>query len=457
MSRWARGMSPFKAGAITLAVIVVAAYFGLTRTNPFSHPFELKAAFRDAATLQTGAPVRIAGVQVGKVTKVEGVDGRAAEVTMQLRDDALPLHRDAHLKLRPRILLEGNMFVDLQPGSPSAHALGDGDTVPIDQTATAVALPDVLGVLKADVGNDLQTLLREYGTNGLGNGGAEAFNAALPQLAPAYRFSALTNDALLGQEPTHDLQRMLRGQARTFAALSEDPEALKDLVTDLNLTAGALARQDGPLEASVPALRDTLRAAAPAFGALNEALPILRSFALEALPGVRSSTPALTAAVPWIRQARELVAPDELQGLAADLREAVPSLVRLNRRLLPTLGQLRALSSCTANVLVPFAESTVPSIEPGNSDQEVRKQIMRAFTGLDGESRVNDANTPLFHVNAVNPAGLATGTIEPAPPPDSTKPPVHRPDVPCETQEPPNLSAPSGPAAQFGVPDGSGG
>ena len=207
----------------------------------------------------------------------------------------------------------------------------------------------------------------------------------------------------------------------------------------------------------MPALRDTLRAASPALGELNEALPSVRAFAVEALPGVRSSTPALDAAMPWMRQARALVAPDELQGLAADLRAGRAEPRALNRRLIPTLWQLRGLSSCTSNVLVPFAESTVPSLEEGNSGQEVRKQIMRAFTGLDGESRVVDGNTPVFHVNAVNPLNLATGKIEPAPPLDSRKPPVHRPDVPCETQEPPNLSAPSGPATQFGVPDGSGG
>jgi hypothetical protein len=42
---------------------------------------------------------------------------------------------------------------------------------------------------------------------------------------------------------------------------------------------------------------------------------------------------------------------------------------------------------------------------------------------------------------------LAAGQVEPAPPLDPSVPPPHRPDVPCETQEPPNLDAPSGPAA----------
>lgn len=458
MSRLQRGISPFKAGLIAIVLIAVVAYVAMTKTNPFANPYELHAAFRDAGGLQPNAPVRISGVEVGKVTDVESIDDSGAvRVSMELDEDALPLHRDARLKVRPRILLEGNMFVDLSPGSPSAKELADGATLPIDQTAIAVSLPEILNVLQKDVGSDLQTLLREYGSEALGHGGAQAFNAAIPYFEPAYRDAAITNDALLGADPTRDLQRVLRGQSETFGALASNPGALQDLVSDLDATAGALARQDASLAASIPALRDTLRAASPALGKLNEALPTVRAFAAEALPGVRSSVPALDAAQPWLRQGRGLVRESELKGLAADLRAAVPSLVTLNRRLIPTLGQLRALSSCTNRVLVPFAESTVPSIEPGNSDQEARRQILRALTGLAGESRVNDANTPLFHVNAVNPVKLMAGQIEPAPPPDSNKPPVHRPDVPCETQEPPNLSAPSGPASAFGVPDGSGG
>jgi hypothetical protein len=128
----------------------------------------------------------------------------------------------------------------------------------------------------------------------------------------------------------------------------------------------------------------------------------------------------------------------------------VPSLVRLNTRLVPFLHQLRALSSCTNHVLVPFAESDIPSIEEGNSGQSVRAQINRSFVGLAGESRVNDANTPVFHIQGVNPFKLATGKVEPAAPLDANMPPPHRPDVPCETQDPPNLQAPGGDATQYG-------
>ena len=443
-------MTPFKAGVLAVTTLVLVAYFGFTKANPFANPYELKAMFRDVQNLKTRAPVRIAGVEVGKVTKVEPKGRGAGEVTMELKEDALPIHDDARAQIRSRIFLEGNFFVDVQPGSPSTGELDDGSTLPITQTASTVTLPDILDVLDSDVRSDLQTFLHEYGTVALRGGGAKAFNRAIKSFKPAYRYGALTNDALLGVEPDRDIQRLLRGQQRTFAALASNPDALKELVTDLNTTAGAIASEDTALAAAVPALRDTLREGYPALGALNAALPTLRTFSREALPGVRSSVPALDAAIPWITQARGLVQPSELRGLAADLRQAVPSLVKLNTRLVPFLKQLRALSSCTNTVLVPFAESDIPSIEEGNSGHSVREQINRSFVGLAGESRLNDANTPIFHIQGVNPFKLATGRIEPAAPPNANIPPPHRPDVPCETQEPPNLSAPGGDAAVYG-------
>jgi len=444
-------MSVFKAGILAITTLVLLAYFGFTKANPFANPYELKAMFRDVESLKTRSPVRIAGVEVGKVTKVEPKDGGgAAEVTMELEDDALPLHEDARLQIRSRIFLEGNFFVDIKPGSPSSGDLEDGSTVPITQTAATVTLPEILDTLHSDVRHDLQTFLHEYGTVALRGGGAKAFNRAIPSFEPAYRYGALTNDALLGVDPDRDVQRLLKGQQRTFAALAANPDALKELVSDLNTTAGAIARNDQALEAAVPALRDTLRVGYPALGQLNAALPTLRTFSREALPGVRSSVPALAAATPWFEQARGLVQDSELKGLAADLRQAVPSLVRLNTRLVPFLKQLRAVSSCTNNVLVPFMESEIPSLEEGNSGHSVREQINRSFVGLAGESRVNDANTPVFHIQGVNPFKLATGKIQPAAPPDANMPPPHRPDVPCETQDPPNLNAPGGDATLYG-------
>ena len=201
----------------------------------------------------------------------------------------------------------------------------------------------------------------------------------------------------------------------------------------------------------MPALRDTLREGYPALGELNAALPTLRTFAREAIPGVRSSVPALDAAIPWFTQARGLVQQSELKGLAADLRHAVPGLVKLNTRLVPFLQQLRALSSCTNHVLVPFAESDDPE-HRGRQLGPLRARARSTAASWAWRARAAniDANTPVFHIQGVNPFNLAPGKIEPAAPLDPNTPPPHRPDVPCETQDPPNLNAPGGDATLYG-------
>lgn len=114
------GPDNFKVGALVLAALAVVVYFGFAKDLPFTRDFRLKAAFTSAQSIRPGSPVRVAGVNVGKVAGVERApDGEAAIVVMELKDKALPIHRDATAKIRPRIFLEGNFFVDLRPGRPS--------------------------------------------------------------------------------------------------------------------------------------------------------------------------------------------------------------------------------------------------------------------------------------------------------------------------------------------------
>ena len=120
------------------------------------------------------------------------------------------------------------------------------------------------------------------------------------------------------------------------------------------------------------------------------------------------------------------------------------------------LGQARALASCANNVLTPWSSSPIPTAEPTNTGQQVRLQTFRGFVGLAGESRNNDANTPYFHIQTVAPTKLAAangGRLEPLSPPNPGVPPPHRPDVPCETQDPPNLDAADAPGV---LPSGAG-
>jgi phospholipid/cholesterol/gamma-HCH transport system substrate-binding protein len=445
-----QGMSRLTAGLIAVGVIAVATFFAFTKNNPFSAPYKLTAVFETANNLKPNSPVRIAGVEVGKVKKIEPLTGRqngAARVEMEVLERGLPIHEDAELKVRPRVFLEGNFFVDIQPGSPSAPKIPDGGPpIPINQTSAPVQLGDILSALQSDTRSDLQVFLKEY-SRGLSGKGARGFNQSLRYGESAFRNLSLANDATLGQDPTRDLQRLMKGQAKTFAALVRDEGALKGLVTNFNTFAGSLAREDVALEASIPALRDTLRVGSPALESLNASLPDLRQFSVEALPGVRSSGPTLEASLPFIRQARGLVGPDELQAAARELRIQVPRLTRFNRRSVGLFEQGRALSACTNEVLVPF--SNLPFNDPDYPDNTgtVLQKLQRGLVGLSGESRPSDANQSFFHTSAVPLAPQ----VRPAPPTTyGERVPARRPDVPCETQELPDLRAPAANVAPNG-------
>src|SRR5690242_20268332 len=116
-----RGMSKFAAGAIALVVIAIITWLGFTKNIPFTHGYEVNAVFQTSGQIKKASPVRIAGVLVGKVQSIERYkDSNLASVKLEITKNGLPLHTDATAQIRPRIFLEGNFFVDLKPGSPSA-------------------------------------------------------------------------------------------------------------------------------------------------------------------------------------------------------------------------------------------------------------------------------------------------------------------------------------------------
>lgn len=462
-----RGMSPFAAGLMAVTLIVVATWFAYTKRNPFSSPYRVNAIFETANELKKRSPVRIAGVEVGRVVDVQPLDDGSglARVKMEIKDSGRPIKSDAEFRIRNRIFLEGNYFVDVEPGTPSAPELKSGGTIPPNQTASPVQFGQVLNALQSDTRQDLQTFFKEY-SSALKGKGARGFNLAVKYWEEAYSSNAVVARATLGQEE-HDLNRVLRGQGRVFGALAADEEALKDFITGLNETMRAFASQEDNLRQAIPALRDVLLRGRPALRTLNNALPSIRAFAKDALPGARSSAPTLEAQLPFVKQLRQLVQRDELGGLVAELRLATPTLGKLNQSQARSLAQTRALASCQNRVLLPFSKTPIPDPDfPKNSGQPFYKQSQRAFVGLAGESRMQDANSPFFRVIAGGGPTTVVDTgeageqyfsqplfpIEAVRPAVPDKRPVFRPGVPCETQEPPDLNAATTTAGQSPQP-----
>ena len=406
-----RERSPFQVGAIVLVLILILTYLGFSKDIPFvNQPYELKAVFSDAQNMSTRSPVRIAGVEVGQVTKVEPYsdDSDLTVVTMKIKDNGLPIHDDAELKIRPRIFLEGNFFVELDPGSPSGPDLADGSTIPASQTSSSVQLDEVLTSLQSDTRGDLQKLLQGYGDalNGpplpgedadqepitQGETAAESLNDSLDTAAGALRGLAIVNDAALGTQ-LHDLSDLVGGQARVSEALAAKEEHLKDFVTNFNRTVAAFAAEQGNLRQTIHLLPEVLEQANPALDKLNAAFPPTRAFAREILPGVRETPATIQAAFPWIAQVRGLVSPAELQGLANDLRPAVDDLAQLTDDTVQLLPKVDDVSRCFLENILPTGDIVinVPGY-PHETGVANYKEFWQSQVALSGESQNFDGN-----------------------------------------------------------------
>jgi len=512
-------------GLILIALIAVGSYLAYTKKLPWSHGYEVKAVFTTAQNVVPNSPVRIAGVNVGTVTSVEsctndnpacgGVSGgnetastsgnpsgsggangvQAAIVTMQIDTEGQPIKEDATFKLRPRLFLEGNMFVDVNPGSPESPTVPSDHTFPVTQTSASVQLDQVLTTLQSGVRRNLQIFLKEFGNALVKYGGAEGFRTLYKTSPGAFKYTSLVNEAYLGTQP-HDLSNLVVNLDSAVQALDADQSGLQNLVTNLRVVTGSFAAQHHALAQAIANLPAFLEAGRPALADLDQAFPPLRAFAREVLPGVRSTPETLDAATPLLNQIRKLVSKPELRGLSQDLRHTIPNLTKLSHRTIPFLDQSRSLASCFNQTIIPWSNSSVPDSNfppptvtdgAGTHPATVAEETGYGLVGIGGESRSGDANGQYIRVEAgggVNTPelpGPLQGTvgkvIEGSRPSDQTVPFVgfaesqllgsqpnlalgsedsvktpFRPDAPCENQQPPNLQTSNGPAPKQVAP-----
>jgi phospholipid/cholesterol/gamma-HCH transport system substrate-binding protein len=484
-----KGMNTFTAGVLALIAIVVFVYLGFTKfANPFAGQYTVHAIFANANGLKPGSPVRIAGVNVGQVTSVGAVPGcrtggslqtsggtteqqcTAADVSMTISGQGLPIHKDATFAIRPRIFLEGNFFVDVSPGTPEAPDAPSSYTFPIQQGTEPVQFDQVLTTLQSNTRQNLQTLLQQFGT--AVKKGGPSYNASIKYWLPAYEYSAVVSHDALGLQP-HDLSNWIAEQGEVSGAIDTHPQNLENLITYFNTTAHSFAVQNVALENAVAELPKTLSAAIPALHSLNSdfcsgpQVPNckpgpLPQLAKALLPGVKSTGPMIDASLPFITQLRYLVSPSELRGLTADLAKTVPPLSRLTAESIPLMANgVRPAASCAVNVVIPWSKLTLndPHFNASNGfpPHPVYVEAVDFLPGLAGESRDFDANGP--YIRILGTGGTLTYSLqpglfgqalaplegtEPQTPPGQHSPPLE-PNVPCETQAPiTDLSAPTG-------------
>jgi ABC-type transporter Mla subunit MlaD len=478
--------NPVRAGIVLVVIIVIAVYFGFTKHVPFKHGFRLKAQFATAVNIHKASPVRIAGVNVGKVSSIQR-DGNTGLVTMEIESRGLPIHTDATVKIRPRLFLEGNWFVELQPGSPSAKTISSGYTIPVAQTADPVQLDQVLDALNTDTRANLQSFLINYGEaltrtpeapenaeqepEVRGLNAAQALNKIYARGPASLRGGAVDAQAITGTEP-HDLSKLVASIGKVTAALNVHEQDLSELFPNFNSFFAALAEQSASLKTLVAELPATLTSVDQGLAGLDASFPPTRALAHDILPGVRNTNRTVAATLPWIEQVQASLAPEELGGVAEGLKTSVPSLARVQSEQTPLYKQTEEFNECMTKVIYPAGNT---KIQDGSSTTGVEdyKEFWYSLVGLDSIGQGFTGNGPSVRFLLGNsgqtlesqPSSLVGTKLKGAKllarsplPPEGTRPafpaeePPYEPLVPCDTQALPNFN---GPLSQ-GPADGSG-
>jgi phospholipid/cholesterol/gamma-HCH transport system substrate-binding protein len=465
------GMPPLRAGLLTILLAALVAYFGFTKAVPFQHHFEIQAVVKSSNLLRPHSPVRIAGVNVGEVVR----SGRYKHtnltvLTLRINGNGRPIHRDATLKVRPRLFLEGNFYVDLRPGTPGAGTLDDRGLIPITQTGTPVQLDQVLTALQSDTRGSLQEAVKGLGTTFDGKPTAaedaeqnpavrgltagQALNKTLDTSPRSLRDTAQVAGALLGPKP-HDLAKTIHGLARTMTVLADHQNDLADFIVDFNTTMSTTAAHAADLRTSVAELGPTAHHAAEGFNELNAALPATRQFARNLTASLPELPATIAAAKPWLAQARAALSEQEVGGLLHRLQPATKNLAALGHATREWLPRIDEFNRCATNVLIPTGKLKV---DDGalSANTENYKEFWYSLVGMAGEGQFFDGNGGYLRLQAAHgPSQIVTGntnysnfafTGSPTLPPLSTRPaygnklPPFVRSVPCSASPVPDVN-----------------
>lgn len=402
------GPGPLFFGAVAVVLVVIGLYLAFTKTIPFTSPeYELKATFSNAVNIALKSPVRVAGINVGKVTKVEG-RGNNTVVTFTVDQEGRPIREDAAARIRPRLFLEGNWFIDLDPGTPEAKEMPNDGMIPVARTGTAVQIGDLIRTLQTPERANIQRLLAGLGT-GLnakprpiddltfepmvkGLSGGEALNLAYETGETAAKGTAIVNEASLGEKP-NDLSNLLRGLSRLTGKLNERESDVTGFVRNFRIFTGALAAESTNLQATIRELGPTLRTARVSLTNLNNTLPALRGFAVAIEPGINELPRTIRVARPLLNQLKPLLTDAELGGLAEITRESAPASAKSVYATLKLLPQLRYIGLCVAGNVVPTGDQVISDGTHGNG-QKSSREILYSLVNVAGSAAEFDGNGP---------------------------------------------------------------
>jgi phospholipid/cholesterol/gamma-HCH transport system substrate-binding protein len=211
-------------GVCLLGVFGLFAVFGQLRFDEKTYQYD--AAFINVTGLEANDFVRIAGVEVGKVKKVEIQPDTTAMVQFTA-DQSVVLTKGSRAVIRYSDLI-GGRYLALEEGVGGTERLNPGDTIPLSQTSPALDLDALIG------------------------GFRPLFRALDPEQVNALSGQLIT--ALQGQGGT--INSFLAQTAALTSTLADRDQLIGSVIVNLNIVLGSLGDQSDQFGNAVTALSE---------------------------------------------------------------------------------------------------------------------------------------------------------------------------------------------------------
>lgn len=404
-------MAAFALSCLGLLMFLWNSFGGALPLQPRGYRIHLQ--LKDAGNLAQQADVRISGVSIGRVTKLEG-DPKTGmtDAEIELRAPFAPRPVDTRAILRQKSLL-GEVYVELTPGTKAARKIPEGGSLGIAQVSEAVRLDQILATFDPETRRLFADWSADQGSVLSGSG--RALSDVIGELDP---FTERTGRlvANLNDQQTA-VSGLIRGSGDVFASLAKDPGQLRNTIRSsqraFEATAASREQLAGTVENLAPFLDSTRdvsqrlqRFSATATPVLDRLLPSARALGplLRDLPQFAEATRVTLAAAPGLARAATTGVP----AINSTLDRTVPVLDKLRPwlgELTPVLkyaGDYRAELAGTLGNLAAATQSTLPS-------GDVQRHLLRAVAQLSPESL------------AAYPARLKTDRSNPYPAPGAYK------------------------------------
>jgi virulence factor Mce-like protein len=255
--------SPTMVGAITTLIVIVAVFLAYNANQglPFVPVYRVSAEMCNAARLIPNNEVRIGGNRVGVVESIETVDleqasgcqtaggdsaTAAAKLNLKLDESAKPLPEDSTIRVRYRSTF-GLKYLEIERGQ--GDALAEGATLPISQAGEQTEFDDIGNTFDTPTRESSRRVLQGFGDAFAARGASlnqaiEALNPLFANLRPVSAaladpttrlvrlFPELADAARIVAPVAEDTAQQFTNGAIAFAAISSDPEALRDTISN---------------------------------------------------------------------------------------------------------------------------------------------------------------------------------------------------------------------------------